>query len=350
MARKSPELQDLLKQVSRSFYLTLRVLPRSLRTPISLAYLLARAADTIADTGLIEVPRRQEALLQLRESIREAGEHGQDKQVISPDLGDLAKAQESIVGEGTPAERILLEHLGEWLDAFGKLALDDRIRVCKLLDTIARGQEIDLLHFRAQDQVSAFETEEQLDAYMYHVAGCVGEFWTEMCQAHVFRDARLDDTSLRNDGIRFGKGLQLVNILRDLPKDLRRGRCYLPQSQLSEHGLSPQDLLDPAAMGRFRPLYDHYLQKAEEYLTAGRQYALALPFRCVRVRLACAWPLLIGLRTLGLLRFANVLDGGSRVKIGRPEIKRLVLRSAILSLNPRAWNRLLNSAGNKEPI
>ncbi len=185
---------------------------------------------------------------------------------------------------------------------------------------------------------------------MYHVAGCVGEFWTEMCRDHVFPKARLDDTSLRDDGVRFGKGLQLVNILRDLPKDLRRGRCYLPQSQLSDHGLSPGDLLDPAAMGRFRPLYGHYLQTAEEYLAAGRQYTLALPFRCVRVRLACAWPLLIGVRTLGLLRRANVLDGGSRVKIGRSEIRRLVLRSAIFCLNPQVWNRFLNSAGNKESM
>ena len=41
-------LDTVLKRVSRSFYLSLRILPRSLRTPIGLAYLFARAADTIA--------------------------------------------------------------------------------------------------------------------------------------------------------------------------------------------------------------------------------------------------------------------------------------------------------------
>ena len=50
-------LNALLKRVSRSFYLTLRILPRSLRTPIGLAYLFARAADTIADTALIGLSR-----------------------------------------------------------------------------------------------------------------------------------------------------------------------------------------------------------------------------------------------------------------------------------------------------
>ena len=43
-------LTDLLKGVSRSFYLTLRVLPGRIRPQIGLAYLLARATDTLADT------------------------------------------------------------------------------------------------------------------------------------------------------------------------------------------------------------------------------------------------------------------------------------------------------------
>ena len=39
-------------------------------------------------------------------------------------------------------------------------------------------------------------------------------------------------------GIRYGKGLQLVNILRDIPQDLRNGRCYIPLSFLGEVGAS----------------------------------------------------------------------------------------------------------------
>ena len=59
-------LNALLKGVSRSFYLTLRILPRSLRTPIGLAYLFARAADTIADTTLISSAERLTLLEQFR--------------------------------------------------------------------------------------------------------------------------------------------------------------------------------------------------------------------------------------------------------------------------------------------
>ena len=58
---------DLLKRNSRSFYLTLRVLPRAIRHQIGLAYLLARTTDTIADTEIVSPGQRLNALDQLRE-------------------------------------------------------------------------------------------------------------------------------------------------------------------------------------------------------------------------------------------------------------------------------------------
>jgi len=66
-ASSPPLLTDLLKQVSRSFYLTLRVLPGAIRPQIGLAYLLARASDTIADTEFVPVSMRLKALDALRE-------------------------------------------------------------------------------------------------------------------------------------------------------------------------------------------------------------------------------------------------------------------------------------------
>jgi len=56
----------LLRDVSRSFYLTLRVLPKEIRPQVSLAYLLARATDTIADTKAVPRAKRVFALQQLR--------------------------------------------------------------------------------------------------------------------------------------------------------------------------------------------------------------------------------------------------------------------------------------------
>ncbi len=56
------ELMEVLKGVSRSFVLTIRALPKGLRRPIGLAYLLARASDTIADTATAPVEARTECL------------------------------------------------------------------------------------------------------------------------------------------------------------------------------------------------------------------------------------------------------------------------------------------------
>ena len=54
----------LLEGVSRSFYLTLKALPHGVREPLSLAYLLARAADTMADTAQVPTAVRSECLRQ----------------------------------------------------------------------------------------------------------------------------------------------------------------------------------------------------------------------------------------------------------------------------------------------
>src|SRR6266446_1521302 len=68
MAPSTPELlTTLLREVSRSFYLTMRVLPGAIRPQIGLAYLLARTADTIADTELVPLTQRLDALRSLRE-------------------------------------------------------------------------------------------------------------------------------------------------------------------------------------------------------------------------------------------------------------------------------------------
>src|SRR5246127_1218371 len=95
-------LGPLLKVVSRSFYLTLRVLPAGMRDPVGLAYLLARAADTIADTSLVPPEQRLEWLLSLRDQVNGVADHGTLQRLA----GDLA-------GQQTQSdEKILLESLG----------------------------------------------------------------------------------------------------------------------------------------------------------------------------------------------------------------------------------------------
>lgn len=330
MALTSHELLgSLLREVSRSFYLTLRVLPRSIRPQIGMAYLLARATDTIADTRLVDVQKRLEALDALRGRI--LGAH-----TAAVDFGGLASQQ------GTPGERALLSNIEPALSLLQGLSDEDRALVRQVLATITIGQELDLRRFgeSAAGDLRALQTAEDLDDYTYRVAGCVGEFWTKICRLHIFRQDALDDARLLADGIRFGKGLQLVNILRDLPRDLREGRCYIPEQLLAAASLKPRDLLDPAKEPNFRELYSQHLQVAEGHLAAGWKYTNTIPRREIRVRLACAWPILIGIETIELLRRGPVLDPARRVKVPRSRVRSILWSSVMFYPLPGVWNGL----------
>lgn len=330
-------LRELLQATSRTFYRTLQVLPKSIRPQIELAYLLARTTDTIADTELVPLEQRLQALQDLRERI-----FGLRK--VPTEFGSLAR-QQSI-----SAERLLLEKCEVSVALLRMLSAEDQERVLKVLGTIIGGQEFDLRRFAGASEhyIVALQSDEELDDYTYRVAGCVGEFWTEMCIAHAFTSRqrkRLKQTTpdFEELGVRFGKGLQLTNILRDLPVDLRRGRCYLPGDKLYAALLEPGDLLKPENEPRLRPLYNSYLELAENHLAAGWKYTNAIPRGQVRVRLACAWPILIGIKTLERLRTRNVLDPRQRIKITRAEVKRIVLRSLFAYPWAPAWKGLFSA-------
>ncbi|NOS72072.1 MAG: squalene/phytoene synthase family protein [Verrucomicrobia bacterium] len=323
-------LTSLLKQVSRSFYLTLRTLPRAIRRQIGLAYLLARTTDTIADTEIIPVAQRLEALQRLRERIL-----GTSNNALG--FGELAKQQ------GLPAERVLLERVEESLKLLTTLPEQDVKLIREVLETITSGQELDLRRFdgASEKNIIALKNDSELDDYTYRVAGCVGLFWTNICRAHLFPDAQFhDETKWHHEALCFGKGLQLVNILRDAPKDLRHGRCYLPLDQLSKAGLSPADLLKPENEQRLRPVYNSYLDRAHAYLSAGWNYTNTIPRDQMRLRLACAWPVLIGLKTIKRLRTEPAFDPVKRVKASRAEVRGILLRSVLLYPFPRTWQRL----------
>jgi len=333
---------DLLRRVSRSFYITLRVLPRAVRPQLSLAYLLARATDTVADTDAIAVDKRQQVLSDLCLSIQAVC--ARQKPSV-PDLSAFLQTDAhgfSAKSAKDDAERTLLKNFETLLDALSEFSEADREKISSVLEIITRGQQTDIRRFSAaHGRLNALATDDELDVYTYEVAGCVGEFWTRLCLAHVFPGALTDEKQLMSDAVRFGKGLQLVNILRDLPEDLRNGRCYIPEQSLSKFGLTPADLLNPDAMRRFRPLYDGYVEQAEEHLRAGWRYTTSLPFGCIRVRLASAWPVLIGIKTLRRLRGGNVL-ASPRVKITRRDIRRILLKSVFLYPYRKAWNRLFD--------
>jgi farnesyl-diphosphate farnesyltransferase len=318
MSSKYKDLRGpLLRAVSRSFYLSLRILPAPLRDPLSLGYLLARATDTIADTAEPPVELRINALQELAAAIQRQS---------SEDTGRRLPATFAPL-QKDPAERRLIENLPALLDWLGELPPSDRVEVQAVLVKINRGQMLDLQRFGGSAQIHALATAADLDEYTYLVAGCVGEFWTRLCFAHIPKFTGRSEPEMRELGVRYGQGLQLINILRDAGNDLRQGRCYFPKAELSSLGLGPNDLLREPA--RAEPVFARWREKGQRGIEAGIEYACAIRNR--RVRFATALPALIGARTLSLLGEAGAEAIAQKVKVPRAEVRRMISTAALAS-------------------
>ena len=127
----------------------------------------------------------------------------------------------------------------------------------------------------------------------------------------------------------YGKGLQLLNILRDLPEDLQSGRCYIPGAEPEEGGAKIWQ--EDALVWR---------QRCRELLASAGKYIHAVHSR--RLRLATALPALIGAQTLTLLSSAGWGQLQQRVKVERKQVKRLFRRALVASFRRRSLGNLFS--------
>ena len=331
------KIDKLLEMTSRSFYPTLKYLPKKIRGQIGLLYLLARLADTIADSKHGET----DVLLDLLNKYNDVAQ-GRSRKL--PDFNDLAEIQTN------PHEAELLMNAEDVIEGLSEYEEGDRQRILECLEIIVGGQVLDLQRFgpaKEGGNISSLKTNEELDDYAYRVAGCVGTFWSKMSLAHLMTLPPEKEKVFLEKGIQFGKALQMINILRDIPEDLRFGRCYIPSEALAEHGLEPEDILGDSNLEVFRPLYDSYLDLTNIHLEAATDYIRMLPDKQFRLKASCMLPVLIGQRTVTLLRTGNILDSNERIKVTRDEIKsyaRKLLRALII---PGGVRRLLEKNKDK---
>lgn len=314
------------------------MVPANVRDQVSLGYLFARAADTIADTDLIDRPRRLDFLNQFRTQFATGQIQWEQVRAIQAAVGPLQKDS---------AERVLLERLEDCFRLFLDCPGDDRERIQRLMTTLTQGMEMDLAVFPGESakDVAALKTMDDLDRYTYFVAGCVGEFWTDLMCAHRPALACWNVADMSRVGVRFGKGLQLTNIVKDLAHDLQRGRCYVPEPMLSEVGLKPHDLLDQQNLPRFRPVLGKLARMAVEHLDQGWLYTMSIPRYETRLRLSCMWPILSAGESLKLaMSSPDLLNPGVKVKIPRSKVYQIMalttLTGACGYVGTAYWGRL----------
>lgn len=276
------DISRLLRAHARTFALTLRLLPRVLREPLGIAYLLARASDTIADSPGMSRERRL-ALLE-----------GLDAYLAAEKTDDWTPGMEP--GEMDPEGRGLLAAIPTLLIACARLA--DQGEILRLWRTILQGQLFDLRRFGPGAQPLSAE---ELEFYCGLVAGSVGAAWTRLIARHspgtLLRPAAL----MIPLGIAYGKGLQLVNILRDRTEDRAFGRCYVREEDLTE--------LSGRCAG--------WLRSGERYLAG---------LRPGRILMATSLPLDLAEPTLDMIREH---PGPERAKLPRARVRSILLRSMV---------------------
>jgi len=307
------ELWPLLKGVSRSFYLSIRFLPATVRPAIALGYLMARASDTVADANSLAAVDRLDTLNQLRSQL-----FTMDPKLVRG-LKDCAERQP----EGP--ERYLLERVDQVLECVARLPQNDQILLLEFLRNIMRVQILDIERFELASSLRALRSPDELEEYIYLVAGSVGEFWTKLCLQAGPKYSRVNDQEIVRLGIEYGKGLQLVNILRDYPQDVRLGRSYLPVTGALSGDLKVAE-----------PLFQEWRTIAQRYLESGANYVRSI--RPIKVRFACALPVLIGIDTLD--RMKTVPPLGQKVKVSRGRVYWLMFLSLVIAAIPGA-DRLL---------
>ena len=335
--------RQLLRGVSRSFDLSIRLLPAGVQAPVAVGYLLARATDTVADTTALPLAERQLLLDLMTQLIASP-----DLQAVkTPELG--LRTQAFAAQQTDPNERALMLALPQCLPLPQTLDEADQASVRQVLGHITQGQQMDMARFGPGLQ--ALNTEAELDHYTWLVAGCVGEFWTELCDRHLPGYTRLDSGEMMRIGRQYGMGLQRLNILRDAGADLAAGRCYWPTDTLATAGLTPQMLAKAAQTGHadtlqaLAPLYERWVKHTQSQLADGMRYALAL--KPLRLRLASALPALIGARTLALLRQAGPMALTRRVKMPRHEMRHLMWQIALGWGSPATLDRLFQKLSDE---
>jgi farnesyl-diphosphate farnesyltransferase len=290
------KLYHLTRSVSRSFYLTLRFLPTVIRETACIAYLLARISDTLADTATIPAALRLHLLRQFQQALY----HPHDSLAI------IATIQTHCLPYQThAAERHLIRQLPFCLTCFTRLPPTEQQRIHQLLTHILAGQQFDLKTFHLAPRPTAL-TKQELDRYTYQVAGCVGEYLSTLFAAHIPHWTSAPAYQMLAWASHYGRGLQLINILRDLPVDQPHHRQYITASTT---------------------VVQQTLRQAQRDLSDGWHYVSHLDHS--RLRFVCVLPLFIGLRTLIQLANTDHFWSLPPVKIQRRQVYAIIGSSAL---------------------
>jgi farnesyl-diphosphate farnesyltransferase len=208
-------LDDLLEKTSRTFALSIPMLPEPTRRHVAIAYLLFRVADTFEDAARWPRAKRLSALEELARMLETPGG---EKLAAARWLADPPVSHEGYLE--------LLRETPAVMDAYWAVPTSARAALRRDLLRTAAGMAGFVGRGDSGGNLRLVSVRELRD-YCYVVAGIVGEMLTELflLDAEVLAPFA---SRLRRRSRFFGEALQLVNILKDAGSDATEGRIYLP--------------------------------------------------------------------------------------------------------------------------
>lgn len=306
----------ILEGVARTFALTIRPLPGNLYDATGNLYLLCRIADTIEDDPALSPDEKEILSIRLVELVSGRG----DPAIFSRDL------EARLSAATTASERDLITNAGRVLRVTVRCSDAQRGAIQRCVRIMTRG----MVEFQRGATVRGLRDLEHLNRYCYHVAGVVGETLTAFFCEHSAEMRKRRDELLALS-VPFGQGLQMINVLKDIWEDHRRGACWLPQDVFRAAGLDLQSL--PA--GRTDPAFTTGLLElvavTRQHLEAALRYTLMIPRRETGIRRFCLWPLGLALLTLRRIRRTPAFTSGGEVKVSRRSVWAVVIVTSVFA-------------------
>jgi farnesyl-diphosphate farnesyltransferase len=301
----------VLPQVSRTFAPTIRRLPRPLFLHVTVAYLLCRVADTIEDSIMLDVEQKQNLLDEYASLIK--------KENPLIELNSFM-ARISLLPQEGP-EYGLVHNLLLILSVYTTFPRNVRKGISTWVAEMTSGMR-KYVQSKNTSAQNFLKTLKELDDYIYYVAGTVGNLSTALFSSYSSHITNKTIKRLNRYSESFGKGLQLVNIIRDMPSDWECNRSYIPNELLKKYDLTRRSIFDKHSIPQSKKMIDELIHMALSYLDGALQYIVAIPKAELRIRLSCLLPLFWALQTLRTIKKnINLFFQKEKIKISRAIIR-----------------------------
>lgn len=329
--RRNDLLQDgMLQEVSRTFALTIPVLPEELRRVVGNAYLLCRIVDTVEDEPALDGSQKARFSGEFVRVLRGELDPQRFAQRLGPLLSDAT----------LPAARELIRQTPYVLSITRSLGGRQRAAIERCVGVMADG----MVEFQTGDGPPGVPDQEAMDRYCYHVAGVVGELLTELFCLHLpILESQRDEMMAL--GRSFGQGLQMTNILKDVWDDLERGACWLPRSVFDEAGVDLSELQQGPRRAEFERGLSELIGITHGHLANALDYTIRIPASEPGIRTVCLWTLGMAILTLRKIHRNRGYTSGSQVKIGRRSVRAMAVLSRVSARREPVVRALFGVAG-----